>query len=325
MAEKDFYSILGVSKNASEKEIKQAYRRLARKYHPDVNPSDKQAEARFKEINAAYEVLSDPAKRKKYNTYGERWEQADQFAPTWASAGRRSGNRQQGPFGFGGDIDFEDLFGGIPGGAGHGRQSRPRRGGDIEQRADITLEEAYHGSARILQLQGEEPCSTCRGTGRTSGTLCAACQGLGLIIRPRRLEVKIPPGSADGSRIRVPGEGQAGLGGGQKGDLYLVISVRPHERFECKGNDLYAEISVPLTTAILGGEVHLATLKGRTIAVRIAPETQNGQTIRLAGLGMPRIGSSTHHGDLYVKVKAVLPTNLTAEQKRLVEELQATL
>lgn len=322
MPPKDYYSILGVSKTASEKEIKQAYRRLARKYHPDVNPGDKQAEERFKEINTAHEVLSDPEKRKKYDVYGDQWEHADQFAnaSTWAGKGRQAAG-QQGPFGFGGDIDFEDLLGGIFGGD-RSHNGRRRRGSDIEQRVDLTLEEAYHGTTRTLQMQSEEPCAVCRGTGRINNVNCATCQGLGVVIRPRHLEVKIPAGAADGSRIRVAGEGQAGIGGGQKGDLYLVTSVRPHNRFERRGNDLEAELSVPLVTALLGGEVHFTTLKGSTIAVRIAPETQNGQSIRLGGLGMPRMSDANKHGDLYLKVKVVLPTNLTDEQKRHVEALR---
>ncbi len=320
MAEKDFYSILGVSRTASEREIKQAYRRLARKYHPDVNPNDKDAEARFKEVNTAHEVLSDAEKRKNYDRYGHQWEQADQFQHAWTGrGGRQRGYSQQQPSGFGGDVDLGDLFGGIFGGR---RQSHSRRGSDVEQRASITVEEAYNGASRTLQLESEEPCATCRGTGRIGNAVCAVCNGLGVQTRPRRLEVKIPAGVNDGARIRVAGEGQIGVSGGQKGDLFLVVSIHPNDRFERKGNDLHAEVPVPFTTAILGGEVHFVTLKGSTIALRIAPETQNGKAIKLNGLGMP---GGDKAGDLFLKVKVQLPTNLTPEQKHLVEALRDAL
>ena len=320
MAEKDFYSILGVSRTASEREIKQAYRRLARKYHPDVNPNDKNAEARFKEVNTAHEVLSDAEKRKKYDRYGHQWEHADQFQHAWTGrGGRQRGYTQQQPFGFGGDVDLGDLFGSIFGGR---RQSGSRRGSDVEQRASITLEEAYNGASRTLQLESEEPCATCRGTGRIGNAVCSVCNGLGVQTRPRRLEVKIPAGVNDGARIRVAREGQIGVSGGQKGDLFLVVSIRPHDHFARKGNDLHAEVPVPFTTAILGGEVHFVTIKGSTIALRIAPETQNDKAIKLNGLGMP---GGDKAGDLFLKVRVQLPTNLTPEQKHLVEALRDAL
>ena len=329
-ATKDYYSILGVSKNASEKEIKQAYRRLARKYHPDVNPGDKQAESRFKEINVAHEVLSDPDKRKKYDMYGDQWEHADQFANARGYR-RRNGGQDADAFDWGGgNINFDDILGGMfgggfGGGGGATRTARARRGSDIEQRADLTLEEAYHGTTRTLQVQTEEACPTCHGSGRIANATCSVCQGLGVTLRPRRIEVKVPAGTADGARIRVAGEGQAGAGGGRKGDLYLVISIRQHQRFERKGNDLHADLPVPLTTALLGGEAHFTTIKGSTIAVRVAPETQNGQTIRLGGLGMPLPTDAAKHGDLYLRLKVVLPTNLTDKQKELLEALKETV
>ena len=320
MAGKDYYEILGVKRGASEKEIKQAYRRLARKHHPDVNPGNKEAEARFKEINNAYEVLSDPEKRKKYDFYGENWQQAEQYAEARARAGDFTG--RTGADGFGAGLDLDDLIGGIFG--GRGGRSRPRRGSDLEHRAEVSLEEAYQGTIRVLQVQSEEPCSVCGGAGIIRGASCAACRGFGVQSRPRRLEVKIPQGVKEGSRVRVAGEGQPGLGGGPRGDLYLVISVSPHERFERKENDLYVDVPVPLVTAVLGGEVKFATLKG-AIALKVPTETQNGQTIRLAGLGMPKLGTPTVRGDLYARVKVVLPTKLSPEQKQLFEALQAAL
>ncbi len=328
MAGKDFYEIIGVKRSASEKEIKQAYRRLARKHHPDVNPGDKSAEERFKEINNAFEVLSDPEKRKKYDQFGENWQHANQMSDAWPGTGARGGGNHRGARtgfgGFGAGVDLDDLVGGIFGGLGGGR-SRPRRGKDVEQPTEITLEEASQGSTRVVQLQKEETCSVCRGAGNIGGAACATCRGLGVQVKTKRLEVKIPEGARDGSRVRVAGEGQTGFGGGHNGDLLLVISVRPHDRFERKEDDLHVDVSVPLVIAILGGEAQITTLRGGAIALKIPPETQNGQVIRLAGLGMPKIGSPTTKGDLYARVKVVLPTRLTEQQKRLVEELKAAL
>ncbi|MBI2887372.1 MAG: J domain-containing protein [Chloroflexi bacterium] len=325
MPGKDYYAILGVSRTASEKEIKQAYRRLARKHHPDVNPGDKQAEAHFKEINNAYEVLADPEKRKKYDLYGEHWQQADQFSQQWPGAGgRRGAGAPGGATGFGGiDFDLQDIFGGIFG--ERSGRARSHRGQDLEHHTEITLEEAYHGSTRVLQLQSEQVCSTCRGTGAVRGVTCGGCQGMGVQFRPKRLEIKVPPGAKDGARIRVAGEGQAGLGGGPKGDLYLVCSLRPHDRFERRGDDLHLEVQVPLVIAVLGGEVQIPTLRGSSIMLKVPPETQNGQVIRLAGLGMPLMGNPSAHGDLYARVKVLLPVRLTAEQKKLFEALRAAL
>ncbi|MSQ27907.1 MAG: J domain-containing protein [Dehalococcoidia bacterium] len=318
MASKDFYAVLGVPKTVSEKELKQAYRRLARRHHPDVNPGDKTAEQRFKEVTAAYEVLADPEKRKKYDRYGEHWDQAEQFARARASYGR---TRTQGqPADMGAGLGFDDLLGGIFG-RGGGR-SRPRRGGDIEQPVEVTLEEAFSGATRTYQVQSEEPCTVCKGAGSIAGLACAGCQGTGSLARPRRIEVQIPPGVADGAKVRVAGEGQPGVAGGPKGDLFLLVKVRPHDRFERKMDDLYTDLPVELVTAMLGGEVQVATLKGN-VALKIAAETQNGRTIRLAGLGMPKLGGPTQRGDLYARVKVVLPSGLTQEQRSLFEALKA--
>jgi molecular chaperone DnaJ len=324
MSGKDYYQILGVSRNASEKEIKQAYRRLARKYHPDINPGDKSAETKFKEINAAYEVLSDPEKRRKYDQFGEQWEYADQFA--------KAGGKERVRWDFGrggtsfeyGDLSgFGDIFSSLFGDSGTGPRMRrgPRRGQDIESPIEVTLEEAYHGSARLMQLQTEEPCTACGGTGRVGNRVCTICNGAGGKIIPKRLEVKIPAGVRDGSRIRIAGEGGPGLAGGSKGDLYLVVKVLPHKLFERKGDDLYTEVSVPLATAILGGEVRLPTLNG-SISLKIPPETQNGKVFRLAGKGMPQLGNNKY-GNMLAKVKVVLPTNLTEEEKKLFKRLRS--
>jgi len=324
MAGKDYYQILGVSRNAAEKEIKQAYRRLARKHHPDLNPGDKSAEAKFKEINAAYEVLSNPEKRKKYDQFGEQWEYAEQFA--------KSGGQERVRWDFGrggttfeyGDLSgFGDIFSSLFGDSGTGSRMRrgPRRGQDIESPVEVTLEEAYHGSTRVIQLQTEEPCTACGGTGRVGNRVCTICNGAGGKIIPKRLEVKIPAGVKDGSRIRIAGEGVPGRAGGSKGDLYLVAKVLPHKLFERKGDDLYTEVSVPLATAILGGEVRLPTLNG-SLSLKIPPETQNGKVFRMAGKGMPQLGNSKY-GNMFAKVKVVLPTNLTGEERKLFERLRS--
>jgi DnaJ-class molecular chaperone len=321
MAKKDHYQILGVTRNASEKEIKQAYRRLARKHHPDLNPGDKSAEARFKEINAAYEVLSNPEKRKKYDQFADQWEYAEQFP--------KAGGQERVRWDFGkggatfeyGDLGniFSSLFGDA--GTGSGMRRGPQRGQDIESPIEVSLEETYRGSTRVVQLEAEEPCTACGGTGRVGNRVCTICDGTGGKAVPKRLEVKIPAGVKDGSRIRIAGEGVPGRAGGSKGDIYLVVKVLPHKLFERKGDDLYAEVSVPLAAAILGGEVELATLNGN-LSLRIPPETQNGKVFRLAGKGMPQLGNA-NYGNLFAKVKVVLPTNLTEEERRLFERLRS--
>jgi molecular chaperone DnaJ len=324
MASKDYYQILGVNRNASEKEIKQAYRRLARKHHPDLNPGDKSAEARFKEMNAAYEVLSNPEKRKKYDQFGDQWEYAEQFAKAGGQQGVRWDAGKGGTtFEYGDVSGLGDIFSSLFGDAGMDPRMRrgPQRGQDLESPVEVSLDEAYHGSKRVIQLQTTEPCTTCGGTGRVGNRVCTICGGSGGKAVPRRLEVKIPPGVKDGSRIRMAGEGAPGRAGGSKGDLYLVVRVLPHNVFERKGDDLYTDVSVPLATAILGGEVRLPTLDGN-LSLKIPPETQNGKLFRLAGKGMPQL-SSANHGSMFAKVNVVLPTNLTEEERRLFERLRS--
>jgi len=324
MANKDYYQILGVDRNASEKEIKQAYRRLARKHHPDLNPGDKSAEARFKEMNAAYEVLSNPEKRKKYDQFGDQWEYAEQFAKAGGQGGVRWDVGKGGTtFEYGDVSGLGDIFSSLFGGAGMGSRMKrgPQRGQDVESPVDISLEEAYRGSRRVVQLQTTEPCTACGGTGRVGNRVCTMCGGAGGKVIPRRLEVKIPPGVKDGSRIRMAGEGASGRAGGNKGDLYLVVRVLPHKLFERKGDDLYSEVSVPLATAILGGEVRLPTLDGN-LSLKVPPETQNGKLFRLAGKGMPQLGNA-NRGSMFAKVSVVLPTSLTEEERRLFERLRS--
>jgi molecular chaperone DnaJ len=317
---RDYYQVLGVPRNASGKDIRKAYRRLARQHHPDVNPGDKAAEARFKEINAAYEVLSDAEKRRKYDRYGDQWQYADQIEQAQRqSGGRRSfgrgGTFDLGDMNLGGDLG--DLFQGIF--RGFGRRPSRRRGRDVQQPVEVTLEEAYNGTARVLQMEREEPCTTCGGQGQVAGAICHVCRGAGAIVKPRRLEVKIPPGVREGSRVRVAGEG--GVGPAGTGDLYLVVSVRPHERFERRGDNLYTDVDVPLTDAVLGGEVQVPTMTSR-VMLKVPPLTQNGRNIRLSGLGMPRLGGNGK-GDLYARVRVALPQELSPEQRELFEKLRA--
>ena len=311
MEYKDYYQILGVGRDATEDEIKRAYRRLARKYHPDVNPGDKEAEERFKEINEAYEVLSDPEKRRKYDQLGAAWREWERMGgrpgdfdwSQWVSAAP-GGQRVYVRYGtaedledlFGGSSPFSDFFtqifgglGGAPGGFEF--RTRPRRGQDLEQEVEISLEEAYHGTTRLLQKDG------------------------------RRLQVKIPPGAYTGLRIRMAGEGGPGAAGGQPGDLYLRVRVAPHPRFERRGDDLYTTVPVDLYTAVLGGKVRVETLAG-PVMLTIPPGTQNGQTFRLRGKGMPKLRQKGQYGDLYARVEVRLPTRLTPRQRELFEELR---
>jgi molecular chaperone DnaJ len=324
MAAKNYYDILGIKKDASDKEIKQAYRRLARKYHPDVNPGDKSAEATFKEINAAYEILSDKEKRKKYDKYGDKWQYADQFE----EAERQQAQYRQyspggGSFHFGGDIGgldsiFEELFGGARS-RGFSRRSQPRRGQDLESNIEVTLEEAYSGTSRTISLQMEEPCPACKGSGMIQNLPCSACRGAGYVLSTKRLEVKIPAGVTTGSRVRIAGKGQPSYGGGTAGDLYLKITMRPHPTFERHGDNLHVSVPTPLATAILGGEVQVPTPRGK-LALKIPPETQNGRVFRLAGQGMPHLGKSAR-GDLMAKVSVILPTKLNEKEKELFRQL----
>ena len=311
MAKRDYYEVLGVSRSAPEKEIRQAYRKLARKFHPDVNPNDKNAEAKFKEIGEAYEVISDKDKRAKYDRWGHNWQQIEQQEEAARKAGfdpaqfRRNPaggfEYQSGPFGGARGGGFEDMLdqilrgsGGRARGGWQGRtQAPPMKGEDVEYPVQVTLAEAYTGTTRVLQMDGAER---------------------------RRLEVKIPPGVREGSRIRMAGEGSPGFGGGPKGDLYLVVAMPADPQFERKEDDLYTDVPVPLEQLMLGGEVHVPTPKGNRLALKIPPETQNGKQFRLTGQGMPHL-NGTGRGHLYAKVKAVLPTNLTPRERELFEEL----
>jgi DnaJ-class molecular chaperone len=357
---KDYYQTLNVARDADDKAIRAAYRKLARKHHPDLNPGDRSAEERFKEINEAHEVLADPEKRKFYDRFGEDWQRyrdagftgdepsaptggarasydpndfATWFAGQQGPAGRREGGYQEWTFGeSGGDQGeaagfsefFQTLFGGRPSGRGRATpfRARPRRGEDLETAVEVSFEEAFRGATRTLQLQAPELCTTCHGTGLARETTCPTCDGAGVTRRLRTLEVTIPPGVATGSRVRVAGQGGPGEAGGPNGDVYLRITVRPESRFEREGDDLRTEIDVPLATAALGGEVVVPTPTGK-VALTIPPETQIGRTFRLRGQGMPHLkGPKGKRGDLLARVRIVLPTGLTPRERELFEELR---
>jgi curved DNA-binding protein len=304
---RDYYTVLGVARTASEKEIKTAYRKLARKHHPDVNTGDKKSETLFKEIAEAYGVLSDPEKRKKYDRWGHNWEKIEQAQAAGGGAGR-PGTRYSwsptsggngAPGGFNVESDdlgglFDQLFGRS---AGRTRvRSAPRKGADLEQPVEITLEEAFNGTQRTFSIRDAETAET------------------------RTVEIKIPAGATEGLRVRVAGKGDPGVGGAQAGDLYLIVNIKPHALFERDGYDLRAKVDTPLYTALLGGEVMVPTPKGSQLALKVPPETPNGQRIRLAGQGMPQL-NGTGRGDLFAEINVQLPRNLTEREKDLFAEL----
>ncbi|WP_026369103.1 DnaJ C-terminal domain-containing protein [Kallotenue papyrolyticum] len=338
MEYKDYYKILGVKRDASADEIKKAYRRLARKYHPDINPGNKEAENKFKEINEAYEVLSDPEKRKKYDQFGSEWSRYQQAGATggfdWSQYVNQPGGVRIdfGPGDFGGVSGFSDffetLFGAMGGRrttgyTGRGFSTRPQRGQDYEQTIDITLEEAYNGTQRQLRLQVPQVCPTCRGTGVQGNNICSTCDGTGVSgEQTRTLTVKIPAGVATGGRVRVAGEGGPGINGGPNGDLYLIINVLPDPRYERDGLDLRQRVPVDVFTMMLGGEVRIPLLNGKTLTLRIPPGTQNGQTFRISGQGMPSPSNPRQRGDLYIIAEAQLPGKLSPRERELVEELR---
>lgn len=342
MEYKDYYKILGVSKNASTEEIRKAFRNLALKYHPDRNPGDKEAEKRFKEINEAHEVLTDPKKRQRYDALGENWEQFARAGPF----GGRTYQVNWEDFGqIGGFSDFfksifGDLFMGAQvhrggegwdlfGGQAGRRRARTspfmhddldfetaRQSVDVEQEMEITLQEAYRGGRRKLRVNSPSPCSACGGGWRAR--TCLACHGTGMTTRERELDVKIPAGIRDGAKLRLEGEGNIGPDG-SRGDLYLKIRIAPHERFERDGDDLFVTVDVPLTRAVLGGEIDVPTMDG-SVKMKILPGTQNGQKYRLKGQGMPILkGKGT--GDMYARINVILPKKLSARQKELFMEL----
>jgi len=326
---RDYYAILGVDRSADDKTIKSAYRRLARKYHPDVAKGKDAGGEKFKEISEAYEVLSDPEKRRRYDTLGPDWQRYAQSGPT----GQPGGVRME----YGAASDFSDFFrtifgdmgrrGGagaesinledLLGGAGHGR--RATRGADVQANVTISLEDAYNGARKTFAFDVEEVCATCRGAGHVGGKPCSTCHGSGWQQRRQDVDVKIPAGVRTGQKVRVAGEG--GRGAGARGDLYLVVTVAPHPQLERKGDDLHVTMPVTAPEAALGTSVDVPTLRGK-VSMKIPPATSSGRTFRLPGYGMPRLKGGGY-GDELVSVRIVMPADLTSDEKALYEKLKA--
>ena len=359
MSKRDYYEVLGVNKGASDDDLKKAYRRLAMKFHPDRNPDDKSAEAQFKEVKEAYEILSEPNKRAAYDQYGHAG-----VDPSMGGGFGGFGGGGAGGFDFG-NI-FEEIFrggggGGFSGG-GRGGRSQVYRGADLRYDLEVSLEEAAKGSQTRIRIPTETNCETCKGSGARPGTssktcgtckgsgqvrmqqgffsvqqTCPHCHGSGKVIEDpctdchgpgrkrenKTLEIKIPAGVNDGDRIRLSGEGEAGVNGGPSGDLYVQISLKQHELFTRDGDDLHCEIPITMTTAALGGDIDVPTLDG-TASLRIPEETQTGKIFRLRGKGVKGMRSGVE-GNLYVHVVVETPVNLNSEQKDLLRQLQESM
>ncbi|OIQ61559.1 chaperone protein DnaJ [Moorella thermoacetica] len=353
MAKRDYYEVLGVSRDASEAEIKKAYRQLARKYHPDMNPGDKEAEEKFKEVQEAYEVLSNAEKRARYDQFGH--------AGTEAGGGPGFGGFDFGgagaDFGFG-DI-FDMFFGGGFGGAA--RRQGPQRGDDLRLDLEISFEEAAFGVEKEVGIPRQEKCPECGGSGAAPGTHpktcptchgsgqiriaqrtplgqfqtirtchqchgqgtiietpCPRCRGRGVVQRTRKIKVKIPPGVDSGARLRMAGQGESGLRGGPPGDLYIYINVRPHKLFRRDGYDVFCEVPVSMVQAALGDNIKVPTLDGKE-ELHIPPGTQSGTSFRLKGKGIPRL-NGVGRGDQHVRIHVETPINLNEKQKELLRE-----
>ena len=354
MAKRDFYEILGVPRTATEAELKSAYRSLAKKYHPDQNQGDPEAETKFKELNEAYDALKDPQSRAAYDQFGH---QAFEGGGPGAGAG-----------GFGQDFAssmsdiFDDLFGEFMGGGGaRGRRAGGRtRGADLRYNMEISLNDAYEGKTAQVRFPSAVICETCDGSGAKPGTKpttcpmchgagkvrasqgfftvertcpncggrgeiieepCEACHGAGRIEKERTLQVTIPAGVEDGTRIRLAGEGEAGMRGGPSGDLYIFLAIKPHPFFQRDGADLFCRVPISMPTAALGGEIEVPSLTGARVKVKVPEGTQSGKQFRLKGKGMPVLRAA-QHGDLYIQVNVETPVNLSKKQKQLLEEFQ---
>ncbi len=340
---KDYYKILGVERSVGNDDLRKAFRQLARKYHPDVAKNKKEAEEKFKEINEAYEVLSDPEKRRTYDQLGPYWKQGPQFrqSPGWQefSGGKAGRAGRPGPGGNGGGAEFEfggtgfsdffeQLFGqranrrrsGGDSGRG-GFRSAPEdlaeAGRDIEGDIMVTLEEALRGSVRSVSLRRAAACDQCGGTGQSGRKPCAACHGEGVVSRTETHQVKIPPGITDGARLRIGGKGEAGVGGGPPGDLFLTVQLAGHPDFRVEGANLYYDLELAPWEAVLGASVSVPTLEG-SVNIRIPPGTQTGQQLRVRGRGL---GRESDRGDLHVLIRVQVPKDITDAERRLWEQL----
>ena len=321
---RDYYHVLGLARSASADEIKKAYRRLARQYHPDMHSGVKKTEMekKFKELNEAHEVLSDPDKRKKYDQYGTQWEQAEAYerARQQRGAGGFGAGQAGGSFGGGNFSDmFENLFG------GRGRAGAPRgfavQGEDIETEVGITLREVLTGASRRLSLQEPVPCATCQGTGALRGRPCPICHGAGTTIDTKTLDVKIPAGVQDGTRVRVAGKGQLGANGGKPGDLYLHVTIPSDKVFRRQGSDLHVPLPVYPWEAALGADVMAPTLT-EPVRVKVPPGSRADGKLRLKGKGLPAAAGG--RGDLFLTLQIVMPPSITEEDQALYERLART-
>ncbi|MBX9805129.1 MAG: molecular chaperone DnaJ [Alphaproteobacteria bacterium] len=349
----DYYELLGVSRSASADEMKKAYRKLAMQFHPDRNPDNKEAETKFKEISEAYEVLSDDQKRAAYDRFGHQ-----AFDGAGGGGGFHPG-AGAGGFGFDFSDIIDEMFAGM--GGGRRTAEANLRGSDIRYNAEITLEEAFNGTnphvkymtaascdsckgsggeggatpivctscqgrGKIRTQQGfftiERPCHTCQGIGQTIEKPCKTCQGTGRVRREKELDVKIPAGVEDGTRIRVAAAGEAGVRGGEPGDLYVFVSIKPHRFFQRNGPDIHCRIPIVMTTAALGGELEVPTIDGTRTKLKIPAGTQGGHQFRLRGKGMNIFRRSGARGDMYVEVLVETPMNLTKRQQELLREFE---
>jgi len=356
MAQKDYYGVLGLKRGASEAEIKKAFRRLARKYHPDVNPGNKQAEAKFKEIAEAYEVLGDPQNRAQYDQMGDQAFR-EFFAGRRAEAAGYGGYRSSFR-----DMDFSDLFGDLFGEREVFRSRGPTRGEDYVYQLEIGFMDAIRGTSTHIHLRKEEFCPICKGSGadpsgksvtcqqcggsgmleisregtvlrqvcprcdgegRISETPCKSCGGNGRASKEETISVKIPPGVDDGSKLRIAGKGGQGIDGGPPGDLYVQIRIRPHPEFTRKGDDIYSRVEISVPEAVLGDKVRVPTVDGM-VNMTIPPGTQNGQKLRLKGRGAPRLRGSGR-GNHYVELRVSIPRKIDEETRRIFQDLKGKL
>ncbi|WP_374763138.1 molecular chaperone DnaJ [Yunchengibacter salinarum] len=351
MAKRDYYEILGVDKDADEAALKKAYRKQAMKYHPDRNPDDEEAEKRFKEAGEAYEVLKDPEKRAAYDRYGHAAFEGGMGGGPGGPGGAAGG------FDFS-DI-FDEFFGDMMGGGRGRRRSSAQRGSDLRFNMEISLEEAYKGKEESITIPTSVSCDTCQGSGAEPGSqpmacdtcggegkvrtsqgffmverTCPRCRGKGVVItnpckscggqgrvqKDKTLQVRIPRGVEDGTRIRLGGEGEAGMMGGPPGDLYIFMSVRPHSLFKRDGDTLFCQVPIAMTKAALGGQIEVPTIEGRRARIKVPEGTQTGKQFRLRGKGMPRLNGGGACGDMIVEVSVETPVNLNKRQKELLEE-----
>ena len=318
--ERDYYQVLGLPKSASADDIKKAYRRLARQVHPDLHSGSKKSEMekKFKELNAAHEVLSDLDKRKKYDQHGANWEQAEAYEQARRQAGAQGYSHNQAPGGEGFSDIFENLFKGR-GRGGNGR-GVAMQGEDLETEVQLTLAEVFTGVTKRMTLQEPVPCTTCHGSGALRGRTCPTCQGHGATLQPNTIEVRIPAGVQDGTRVRVAGKGQAGTNGGKPGDLYLRVTIAPDNVFRRQGSDIHVSLPVFPWEAALGAEVMAPTLT-EPVRMKVPPGSRADSKLRLKGKGLPAAAGG--HGDLFLTIQIVMPPSLTDEERTLYGQLVA--